>query len=75
MRRQAIYQVEVCDTCSSVSETVLYCNRFTAVESVQLYIKLSFYISFIFYLHGKRKDRKIRDDNHELIFFYFRVRY
>lgn len=48
MRGQAIFQVEVCDTCSSVSETVL---------SYKIYIKSNNFI-FNFFFPGKRKERK-----------------
>ena len=56
MRGQAIFQVEVCDTCSSVSETVLSYKIY--IKSICTVIKVVILYSIFFYLGKEKKERK-----------------
>ena len=73
MRGQAIFQVELCDTWSSVSETVLYYKIY--IKSICTVIQVIILYLTFFSWEKKGKKGKIRDHNTELIFFYFYVRY
>lgn len=56
MRGQAIVQVEVCDTCSSVSETVLSYKIY--IKSICTVIKVVILYFIFFYLGKEKKERK-----------------
>lgn len=73
MRGQAIFQVEVCDTCSSVSETVLSYKIY--IKSICTVIQVIILYLTFFFLGKEKKERKNSGPNTELIFFCFYVRY
>ena len=56
MRGQAIFQVEVCDTCSLVSETVLSYKIY--IKSICTVIKVVILYFIFLYLGKEKKERK-----------------